>query len=598
MNKPPPRVYEFGPFRLDAEERRLLCEGRPVAITLKAFDTLLMLVQHGGRIVEKEHLIRTLWPDTFVEDNNLAVHISTLRKALGEGSNGHPYIETVPKHGYRFAAEVKEVCEAEAHTETPNQKSPAGAKAEQEGAGRDKAINSLAVLPLVNATQDPGVEYLSDGITESLINKLSQFPQLRVMARSLVFRHKGRDVDPQQVGREMGVHAVLTGRLIQLGDSLIIRTELTDVKDGRHVWGEQYNRDPSDLLAVQEEISWEISEKLRLKLSGEQKRRLKMRPTESTEAYRSYLKGRFYWNKRTLEGLKRGAEYFEEAIRIDPDYALAHAGLADSYLLLGSVEYSELDPQEARRRARAATLKALKIDDSLAEAHASLAYVKMFDWHWADARKEFEQAVALNPSYATGRHWHALYLMAMNSPEEALAEIEQALEIDPLSLPINAGLAWYFYLTRQYERALEECQRTLEMDSNFYMAHFLRGLSYVQLSEHERALAEYQKGSRLSGGTPLMLAAQGHVYALLKRGDEAQKILDELFQLSKDTYVSPYYIAVIYTGLGNIDRAFEWLSSACISHSEGLTWLKVDPTIDELRTDERFSALTRHVGLE
>jgi TolB-like protein/Tfp pilus assembly protein PilF len=598
MNKPPPRVYEFGPFRLNADERLLIREGKAVPITLKAFDMLLMLVQNCGRIVDKEHLIKTLWPDTFVEENNLAVYISALRKALGEGSNGHRYIETVPKHGYRFTAEVKEIVETDARSPSENRRSPAGAGVKEERNPQDESIHSLAVLPLVNATNDPGVDYLSDGITESLINKLSQFPQLRVMARSLVFRHKGCDVDPQRVGREMGVHAVLTGRLIQLGDSLIIRTELTDVKDGLHLWGEQYNRDPSDLLAVQEEISWEISEKLRLKLSGEQKRRLKRRPTESTEAYRIYLKGRFYWNKRTLEGLKRGAEYFEEAIRIDPDYALAHAGLADSYLLRGSVEYSDLDPQEARRRARAATLNALRIDDSLAEAHASLAYVKMFDWHWSDAREEFERAVALNPAYATAHHWYALYLMAMDRPDEALMEIEQAMEIDPLSLPINAGLAWYFYLTRQYEQAVEECGRTLEMDSNFYMAHFLRGLSFTQMSKHEEALSEYQKGSRLSGGTPLMLAAQGHVYALLKKGETAQRILDELFQLSKEKYVSPYYIAVIYAGLSEMDRAFEWLLSACVTHSEGLTWLKVDPTIDALRADYRFSELTRHVGLE
>jgi TolB-like protein/Tfp pilus assembly protein PilF len=585
---------------LDAKEHLLLREGRPVPLTPKAFETLLALIQNCGRVVEKESLIRKLWPDTFVEDNNLAVNISALRKALDENSNGHRYIENIPKCGYRFTADVKEVWEAEGESLRANHAPalPVTASAEGGTGVRDNVINSLAVLPLVNATADPGVEYLSDGITESLINKLSLFPQLRVMARSVVFRHKGRDVDPQEAGREMGVHAVLTGRLIQLGDSLIIRTELTDVRNGLHLWGEQYDRKPSDLLAVQEEISWEISEKLRLKLSGEQKKRLTKRYTESTEAYSTYLKGRFYWNKRTLEGLKKGAEYFEKAIHIDPDYALAHAGLADSYLLLGSVEYSELDPREARRRARAATLEALRIDDSLAEAHASLAYVKMFDWDWADARKEFEQAIVFNPAYATGHHWYALYLMAMNSQEEALAEIEQALEIDPLSLPINIGLAWYFYLTRQYERALEECARTLGMDSNFYMVHFLRGLSYVQLSQHAQALAEYQRGARMSGDTPLMLAAQGHVYALLKRVDEAQRILDELFELSKEKYVSPYYLAIIFTGLGEVDRAFEWLSSACVSHSEGLTWLKVDPTIDGLRSDKRFTQLMRHVGLE
>lgn len=598
MSRPTPRAFEFGPFRLDAKEHRMMREGKPVPLTPKAFETLLILVRNGGRVVDKESLIKTLWPDTFVEDNNLAVNISALRKALGENENGHRYIENIPKRGYRFTADVKEVWEADDVARSASRASPASAGAREEDALPEAVINSLAVLPLINATDDPGVEYLSDGITESLINKLSQFPQLRVMARSMVFRHKGRDVDPQEVGRDLGVHAVLTGRLIQLGDSLIIRTELTDVRNGQHLWGEQYNRKPSDLLAVQEEISWEISEKLRLKLSGEQKRRLTKRYTESTEAYSTYLKGRFYWNKRTLDGLKKGAEYFEQAISIDPQYALPHAGLADSYLLLGSVEYCALDPQEARRRARAAALEALRIDDSLAEAHASLAYVKMFDWDWTDALKEFEQAMELNPSYATARHWYALYLMAMNRQREALREIERAREIDPLSLPINAGVAWHFFLTRQYERAVEECERTLEMDSNFYMAHFLRGLAYVQLSKHKQALEEYQKGSQLSGSTPLLLAAQGHAYALLGRVNAAQDILAELFQLARERYVSPYYIAVIYTGLGQTDKAFEWLRSACANHSEGLTWLKVDPTIDSLRSDERFNELIRRVRLD
>jgi DNA-binding winged helix-turn-helix (wHTH) protein/tetratricopeptide (TPR) repeat protein len=597
MSRPTPRAFEFGPFRLDANDHLLLREGKPVPLTPKAFETLLILVRNGGRVVEKESLIRRLWPDTFVEDNNLAVNISALRKALGESENGHHYIENIPKRGYRFTASVKEIWEASQDSRAESQ-APSVAGAAESIASSETVVNSLAVLPLINATDDPGVEYLSDGITESLINKLSQFPQLKVMSRSLVFRHKGRDVDPQEVGRDLGVHAVLTGRLIQLGDSLIIRTELTDVRDGVHIWGEQYNRKPSDLLAVQEEISWEISEKLRLKLSGEQKRRLTKRHTESTEAYSTYLKGRFYWNKRTLDGLKKGTEYFEQAISIDPNYALPHAGLADSYLLLGSVEYCALDPQEARRRARASALEALKLDDSLAEAHASLAYVKMFDWDWADALQEFNQAIELNPAYATARHWYALYLMAMNRQRDALREIERAREIDPLSLPINAGVAWYFFLTRQYEQSLEECSRTLEMDSNFYMAHFVRGLAYVQMSKHEQALLEYEKGSRLSGGTPLMLAAQAHAYALSKRADAAQKILTQLFQLSRERYVSPYYIAVIYTALGETDKAFEWLESACANHSEGLTWLKVDPTIDGLRVDERFNQLIHRVHLD
>ncbi|HEX8846068.1 MAG TPA: winged helix-turn-helix domain-containing protein [Pyrinomonadaceae bacterium] len=598
MSRLNPQVYEFGRFRLDAKDHLLLREGKPVPLTPKVFETLLVLVQNRGRVVEKESLIRALWPDTFVEDNNLAVNISMLRKALGDQTNGDHYIENIPKRGYRFVASIREVWEADDESQAINgQATTEALSAPQEAVTPNKVINSLAVLPLVNGTADANAEYLSDGITESIINRLSQLPQLRVMARSTVFRYKGRDIDPQEAGREMNVRAVLTGRLLQLGDSLIIRTELTDIADGSHLWGEQYDRKPADLLAVQEEISWEISEKLRLKLSGDQIKQLTKRYTESTEAYRTYLKGRYYWNKRTPDGLKKGIEYFEQAIHIDPNYALAYAGLADSYLLLGSVEYSALDPQVARQHARKSALEALRIDNSLSEAHASLAYVKMFDWDWTDALREFSRAIELNPGYATAHHWYALYLMAMNNQAEASAEIETAREIDPLSLPIIAGVGWHFYLTRQYTEAIEECRRALEMDSNFYMAHFVRGLSYVQLSRYAEALEEYGQGSRLSGDTPLLLAAQGHVFALLQRIDETEKVLDELFRMSRRRYVSPYYIAVIYTGLGEVDKAFEWLERACESHSEGLMWLKVDPTIDRLRLDDRFTNLVRRVGL-
>src|SRR5919197_6503319 len=349
------RFYEFGPFRIDTAERLLLREGTPVPLTPKAFETLLRLIQNSGHVVEKDELMREVGPDTYVEEANLTQNVFTLRKVLGEGRGGRQYIETVPRRGYRFTAAVKEVWDAE----------------------RNRAIDSLAVLPLVNASADPNIEYLSDGVTESIINSLSQLPQLRVMARSTVFRYKGRDVHPQEAGHEMGVRAVLTGRVFQFSDRLIIRAELTDVADGWQLWGEQYNSEPSDIFVVQEEISQEISEKLRLKLSGEERLRLAKRHTESADAYQAYLKGRFYWNKRTVESLKKSVELFEEAIRLDPNYALAYAGLADAYLLLGSVEYGALDPVSAMEKARQSAAAAFGRDASLAEAHASLAYVRI-----------------------------------------------------------------------------------------------------------------------------------------------------------------------------------------------------------------------------
>ena len=609
MNRPPPEVYEFGPFRLDLRGYVLLRDGEPVPLTPKAFETLMILIQNHGRVLDKEGLIKALWPDTFVEDNNLAVNISMLRKALGEQENGGRYIENVPKRGYRFVAQVRVVGgntsaaeagrdgagEGDRHTPTaapgPGHANGANLKRAR------KVIDSLAVLPLVNAGRDAEMEYLSDGLTESIINSLSQLPQLKVMARSTVFRFKGREIDPRAVGRELGVRAVLTGRVIQLNENLIIRTELVDVADGWQLWGEQYNRNSADLLAVQEEISREISEKLRLKLSGEQKRRLAKRYTESTEAYQTYLKGRFYWNKRTLEGLRRGVEYFQQAIRLDPDYALAYAGLADSYLLMGSVEYGALHPKEALQSAKVATLEALRLDGTLAEAHASLGYVRLFDWDWSEAEKEYRRAVELNPNYPTARHWYALYLTAMGRHAEAVAEIRRAQELDPLSLPIGVGVGWHFFLTRQYDRAIAEYQGALEMEPNFYMAHLWLGLAYAHKGMLAEALAEYRRATELSGGSPLTLAAQGHAHALLGERQEARKLLDELQELSEERYVSPYYIAAVHTALGQRDEAFVWLDLACENRSEGMVWIKVDPTFDTLRSSPRFAALMRRVGL-
>ena len=553
----------------------------------------------------KDELIERVWPDAVVEEGSLNVNIYTLRRALGEMQGGAKYIETVPRRGFRFAVEVRATSgegrngRAVKRASSANQRKTT-APPDTNGASAKRArkvIDSLAVLPLVNAGRDAEMEYLSDGITESIINSLSQLPQLRVMARSTVFRYKGREIDPQQVGRELGVRAVLTGRVIQLNENLIIRTELVDVADGWQLWGEQYNRNSADLLAVQEEISREISEKLRLKLSGEQKKRLAKRYTESTEAYQTYLKGRFYWNKRTLEGLRRGVEYFQQAIRLDPDYALAYAGLADSYLLMGSVEYGALHPNEALQSAKIATLEALRLDGTLAEAHASLGYVRLFDWDWSEAEKEYRRAVELNPNYPTAHHWYALYLTAMGRHAEAVAEIKRAQELDPLSLPIGVGVGWQFFLTRQYDRAIAEYQGVVEMEPNFYMARLWLGLAYAHEGKFEEALAEYARATELSGGGPLVLAAEAHAYALLGEGAKARGLLDELAVLSKERYVSPYYVAAVHTALGEREEAFAWLDLAYENRSEGMVWLKVDPTLDSLRSSPRFADLLRGVGL-
>jgi TolB-like protein/Tfp pilus assembly protein PilF len=593
MSGRPKARYEFGPFYLDATEQLLSVDGKPIQLTPKVFDTLVILVENSGHVIGKDEFLERLWPDTNVEEGNLAVNISALRRALdAAGERPVEYIETVRGRGYRFLGKVRAL--------PPRQPEAAGAARAADGRdGAAEVIDSLAVLPLVNASGEPNAEYLSDGITESIINTLSQLPQLRVMARSTVFRFKGYD-NPLDAGRELGVRSILTGRVRQFGDSLIISAELVEVSDGVQIWGDQYNRKPSDIFAVQEEISREISEKLRLKLSGEQKRRLAKRYTDNADAYQTYLKGRFYWNKRTLENLLKGVGFFERAIEIDANYALAFSGLADSYLLLGSVEYGALNPTEAMQKAKHAATTALRLDSALAEARASLAYVKIFDWDWDGAETEYRQAIELNPSYATAYHWYALFLTAMGRREEALAMIERACKLDPLSLPINVGVGLHFYLARRYGRAIEEYSKTLELDPNFYMAHFGLAMAYEQNGMFVEAIEAYGRAIELSGGSPLMRAGIGHAYAMSGQKREAQRVLDELRKMNEQTeqkHLLPYFLAAIYAGLGEKDEAFRSLETACQTRSEGLMWIKVDPALDNLRSDPRFENILRRVRL-
>jgi DNA-binding SARP family transcriptional activator len=460
-------------------------------------------------------------------------------------------------------------------------------------------ISSLAILPLANASDDPGMEYLSDGITESIINNLSQLPQLKVMARSTVFNYKGREVDPRKVGRDLRVSAVLMGRVLQFGDALIIRTELIDVADGAQLWGEQYNRKLSDILVVQEEISREISEKLRLKLTKEEQKRLTKRHTQDTDAYRLYLKGRHFWNKRTEEGLKKGIEYFRQAIDADPNYALAYSGLADCYNSFAfSFDLGSLPPSEAIPKAKAAAMKALEIDDTLAEAHTSLAYAKqLYDWDWSSSEREFNRALELNPNYANAHHWYSHYLIAAGRTEESLAESERALELDPLGLIINTHLGWHYIYARQYDLAVEQLRKTLELDPGYGLAHWYLGIAYEQKGLYPEAATEFRKSVEFLKGNLIVEANMGHYYAVSGQRKKAQKIIDKLQELSKQRYVSSYEIALIHLGLGEKEQAFGRLERAYQEHSDMLVYLNFEPRLDPLRGDPRFQDLLRRVGL-
>ena len=458
-----------------------------------------------------------------------------------------------------------------------------------------KTFDSIAVLPFENATADPNTEYLSDGITESIINSLSRLPKLRVMARSTVFRYKGQIPNPQKLGSDLNVRTVLTGRVVQRGDSLIIGTELVDVANGWRLWGEQYNRKLADVVAVQEEIANEISERLRLNLTGEEKKRLSKRPTLDAHAYQDYLRGRFYWNKRTEDGVKKGIEYFQRAVEKDPGYPLPYVGLADSYNILGFYAYA--DPREAFPRAKAAALKALEIDGTLTEAHASLAYGRLYyEWDWLGAEREFEAVIERNPTYSTVRHYYGNYLAVMGRFAEAAAQFETACELDPLSLIINTAVGWTLYFSRQYEQAVESLQKTLEIDAHFVLARAMLGQSYLQLGRFPEAIAEFQAASELSGASPHYHAMLGHAFAATGNSSEAHKILNQLKEKSARSYLSSYCIAEIYLGLGDEDQVFEWLEKAYEERARQLVMLKVEPEVDRLRSDSRFKNLLQRMN--
>jgi serine/threonine protein kinase/tetratricopeptide (TPR) repeat protein len=461
-----------------------------------------------------------------------------------------------------------------------------------------KTITSLAVLPFVNLSGDPEMEYLSDGITDTLINSLSQLRKLRVVPRSLTFRYKGREVDPQRVGSELNARAVLTGRVMPRGDTLLIGTELMDVAKLSQLWGAQYNRKMADIFVLQEEIAREISEKLRLQLTGEEKKRLTKRATGNKEAYQLYLQGRYWWNKRTEEGLNKGIEYYQQAIGKDPTYALAYAGLSDSYTSVAIFGF--VPPNEAFPRAKEAALKALEIDDTLAEAHASLAFVKSaYDWDWSGAEREFQRAIALNSGSAYAHYFYSVTLRKTGRFDEAIEEGKRAVELDPISLTSNTILGTTFHMARQYDQAIEQMRKTLELDPTFALAHSVLGMAYLQKSMYEQGIAEFERALVISPGYPIALSGLGYGYAVAGKEVEAQKVLDQLNELSKQKYVLALYRAGIYAGLGERDKAFEWLEKSYADRSIGVGFgTIVDPMFDPLRSDPRFQDLLRRMNLQ
>lgn len=634
------RSYDFGRFRLNAAERVLLREGEPVPLTPKVFDILITLVENSGRVVEKDDLMKKVWPSTFVEEGNLTQNVSLLRKALGESAGGAQFIETVPRRGYRFVAPIsKSVNEIPSPTidepappSNGNGNSHATPLLESiptlpEGntskvgfsfknrrlglvvaaaivlvvvasliffKGRSTAgelavdpIQSIAVLPFTDETGDAEAEYINDKIAESLINSLSKLPKLRVVPRSVVAGYKGQLVDPRKIGQELNVRAIVTGKIGRHGDLISIQADLIDLDNVAQLWGQHYDHRLSDVILVQEDISRDIFENLRLKLNVEEKKQL--------EAYRLYLKGRNAWNKRTADGLQQGIDFFNQAIAIDQNYAAAYAGLADCYNML--VVYGRLQPKEGFPKAKEAAMKALEIDENQAEAHTSLAFIKFrYDWDRVETEREFQTAIRIKPGYAPAHQWYSSYLVAVERFDEAIAEAKRTDELEPLSFVASSHLGWIYYLSGKNDLAIEQCKKILDLDPSSFPARRYLGLAYEAKGMYAEAINEFQRGVKLSG-SPLMLALLGHAYAVSGKRAEAEQVLKDLELLQSQRYVSPYTVAAIYAGLGNQEQAFTWLEKAVEERDVWLMNLKVDPVFAKLRSNRKFDDLLARIRL-
>ena len=620
----------FGVFEVDLQASELRKQGIKVKLQQQPFELLAMLLEHPGEVVTREEIQKRLWPaDTFVDfDRGLNRATNRLRESLGDDAESPRFIETLPRRGYRFIAPVVKSDESGHVAElVPPQADTVPTNGSPYSPGYDRvrlrigfvtalvaialltvaawfaffrprhgAIESVAVLPFSNGSSDSNAEYLSDGITESLINNLSQLPNLRVMARSTVFRYKANDADPQKIGNNLHVQAVLSGRLLQQGNVLIIQAELMDVKTGVHLWGGQFNRSAEDVLALQDDLSREIAEKLRVKLTGEQKQRLARRNTEDAEAYRFYLKGRYYWNKRSPEGMQKAASYFQQAIDKDPGYALAYAGLADTYVYLSF--FNMVAPRDAMPKAKTAAAKALEIDDHLAEAHVSLGYISYtYDSDWPAAGKQFDQALVLDPAYTRAHIFYPFYLSSRGQSQEAVTVAKSALDLDPASPSLSHSLAVQFYLTRQFDQAIEQCRKTLEMDPNFAVAYAVLGQTYLAKGMNSEAAPVLEKYSALSQGSVDSLALLGYSQARRRKKSQALRTIDELKETSKNSFVPSFYFALVYAALEDKDQAFMWLEKGYDERFARFAYLKLEALWDPLRSDERFRDLVRRVGI-
>ena len=645
MSEHLPPSYEFGPFQLDPEWPRLLRDGQTIPVTPKALEVLLVLVKAGGQTVHKEQLIREVWPDTFIEEGNLSVHIFALRKALGE-HGGQSYIETVPRRGYRFSAPVREgvreqtflverqsskvVVVEQIETEdsiepisvvpTPLALPPKRAHIPrfylviigtllltgllvylvafrtQKRTRPNVALRSIAILPFRSLDGSEANEnYLGVGIADAVITRLGTLDELRVRPTSAVLRYDEETQNSLTAARSLGVDAVIEGKYQCQGERIRVTVQLVGVHDGMQLWSATFDEKFDDLFTTLDSISTELSRELLSGLGGAEQRLQARQPSANSGAYYSYLKGRFHWNKRSQDGLRQAETYFKEAVALDPLFAPAHAGLADTYLLL--CNYIGEQPKQCYPKAKAEALEAIKLDPNIADPHATLAFGSYrYELDWAEAETAFRKALEISPNHSVAHQWYGEYLGLLGRHEESISELKQAQQLDPLSLIINTDLGAGYYVARQYDSAVTQLTKTIELEPNFSLAHLFLGMTYKHKGMFPEAEAELNQAVKLSGGRTVMLAALGNAYAASGKMSEARAALEQLKTRAKTENVPPFEIALVLIGLGENKEALDWLEKSSAARDYLSVYLKVDPNLDPLRSDKRFTALLQRMG--
>lgn len=611
------RVYEFGVFRIDAAERLLFRGDELIPLTPKVADTLLVLLSNAGRIVGKDELMKTIWPDAFVDEGGLARNISALRKALGEGVDETQFIETLPKRGYRFVAPLKpEAAGPPGTAAAPVAARPplaiprvawvatallailaATAYYLHRSASAAQRFSSLIVLPLENLSGDPTQDHIADTMTEELINTLTTIQSLRTISSTTAMTYKGSKKPLPQIARERDVGAVVEGSVRLSADQVQIEVRLYDARTEQPLWTGTYPGTLRDVLKLENEAARSIADEIRVKLTPAEKHQLATSRPVDAAAWLDYSHGRMFWNRRTPEGIAQAIEYFQASIAKDPGYARAHSGLADAWALLGSTGADARPPRDVMPKAREAALKAVQLDPSLAEGHTSLGYILLsYDWDLDGARRQFEQAIAVNPGYATAHHWYAHYWLAMAQPNKALDEVGKAQLLDPQSLVINAGVGWCLYHAHQYGVAIEQYRTTLKIAPEFALGHALLGMAYEQNGAYSDAEVEFNEARDLQGSPTFALAGLGRAYALAGRRREAQHVADQLEHPAPTRYVPSVYLAAVYAAMGEKDRAIAFTRKALEERSDYMIYLNTDPWAEPLRDDPRFREILRTVA--